>query len=157
MSFAVRAAMRAPPSAGFKHVPMSCISEMHFWDLFHRLALSTTDPSKWKAVLKYMDQYNGNNKYIPETHSIQREQKIQPGNSKAHQRQGTSDWKVTHLRESSGSITDLAANSLLKQPRSAISRRETCENAVEWITSTSEHQSSSSIIPHMGVSQIGGP
>eukprot|EP00435_Cladocopium_sp_Y103_P072278 s266_g39.t1 len=41
---------------GFKCVPMSRVTERHFWDLFHRLPLSTTDATKWKAVLKHVDQ-----------------------------------------------------------------------------------------------------
>ena len=40
---------------GFKCVPMSRITERHFWDLFHRLPIATTDASKWKAVLKYVE------------------------------------------------------------------------------------------------------
>ena len=41
---------------GFKCVPMSRVTERHFWDLFHRLPLSTTGATKWKAVLRHIDQ-----------------------------------------------------------------------------------------------------
>ena len=29
--------------------------ERHFWDVFHKVPLSTTDPTKWKAVFKFLD------------------------------------------------------------------------------------------------------
>ncbi|OLP98577.1 hypothetical protein AK812_SmicGene18958 [Symbiodinium microadriaticum] len=53
--------LATPQSAAFydedstKIVPMSRVTERHFWDVFHRLPLSTTDSTKWKAVLKYLD------------------------------------------------------------------------------------------------------
>ena len=29
--------------------------ERHFWDVFHKVPMSTTDPTKWKSVLKFLD------------------------------------------------------------------------------------------------------
>lgn len=40
---------------GLKIVPMSRLTEKHFWDLFHKLPITTTDPAKWKSVLKFLD------------------------------------------------------------------------------------------------------
>ncbi|CAL1157640.1 unnamed protein product [Cladocopium goreaui] len=40
---------------GMKIVPMSRLTERHFWDVFHRIPLNTTDPVKWKSILKYLD------------------------------------------------------------------------------------------------------
>ena len=39
----------------FKIVPMSRTVERHFWDVFHKVPMSTTDPTKWKSVLKFLD------------------------------------------------------------------------------------------------------
>lgn len=68
----------APPSAaafyheeGFKCVPMSRVTEKHFWDLFHRLPVSTTDASKWKSVLKYIDQCPEKPKAAPTPRDVQ--------------------------------------------------------------------------------------
>ena len=53
--------LATPQAAAFyeedstKIVPMSRVTERHFWDVFHRLPMSTTDSTKWKAVLKYFD------------------------------------------------------------------------------------------------------
>ena len=55
--------LATPQAAAFyeedstKIVPMSRVTEWHFWDVFHRLPMSTTDSTKWKAVLKYLDGY----------------------------------------------------------------------------------------------------
>ena len=54
-------ALATPQAAPFyqedsmKVVPMSRITERHFWDVFHRIPLSTSDPAKWKNVLKHLD------------------------------------------------------------------------------------------------------
>lgn len=40
---------------GFKIVPMSRLTERHFWDLFHKLPITTTDAVKWKSVLKFLE------------------------------------------------------------------------------------------------------
>ena len=39
----------------FKIVPMTRVTERHFWDCFPKLPVATTDTAKWKAVLKYLD------------------------------------------------------------------------------------------------------
>jgi hypothetical protein len=38
-----------------KFVPMSRQTERHFWDLFHKLPIATTDATKWKAVLRFLE------------------------------------------------------------------------------------------------------
>ena len=54
-------ALATPQAAPFyqedsmKVVSMSRITERHFWDVFHRIPLSTSDPAKWKNVLKHLD------------------------------------------------------------------------------------------------------
>ena len=56
---------------GFKCVPMSRQTERHFWDLFHRLPVATTDASRWKAVLKYVDQCPEKPKSTPTSRDVE--------------------------------------------------------------------------------------
>lgn len=56
---------------GFKCVPMSRQTERHFWDLFHRLPVATTDASRWKAVLKHVDQCPEKPKSTPTSRDVE--------------------------------------------------------------------------------------
>ena len=62
MNFAERGFVLLPPQSApfydedsFKIAPMSRAVERHFWDLFHKVPMSTTDAAKWKSVLKFLD------------------------------------------------------------------------------------------------------
>ena len=56
---------------GFKCVPMSRQTERHFWDLFHRLPLATTDGAKWKSVLRHVEQCPEKPKNPPSARDIE--------------------------------------------------------------------------------------
>ena len=68
----------ATPQAGpfyeedsFKIVPMSRVVERHFWDLFHKLPISTTDATKWKSVLKHLDSCPEKAKTAPNSRDVE--------------------------------------------------------------------------------------
>ncbi|CAE7700368.1 unnamed protein product, partial [Symbiodinium microadriaticum] len=79
---------------GFKCVPMSRQTERHFWDLFHRLPVATTDASRWKAVLKYVDQCPEKPKSTPTSRDV--------------------EWASADLQDGPAALQDLAAGSPLK-------------------------------------------
>ena len=39
----------------FTVVPMSMAAKTHFWELFFKIPIATTNPGKWRAVLKHLD------------------------------------------------------------------------------------------------------
>ncbi|CAE7904025.1 unnamed protein product [Symbiodinium necroappetens] len=79
---------------GFKCVPMSRQTERHFWDLFHRLPVATTDASRWKAVLKHVDQCPEKPKSTPTSRDV--------------------EWASAELQDGHVALQDLAAGSPLK-------------------------------------------